>query len=432
MRKHPWTLVHSFYAAMGGFVFETSIPIFCSRTRFVLTYDGVCFVMKHAPELIPDLSEASILDRSRSDSLGKALLIVQLLYFCISCAARLVQSLSLSLLEVSTLARAICGVATYFVWWKKPFDVAEPTVISGAHADEVAAFLLLKNNANKMRFLAILEDKCPSESHYLTISSSTQTVVGDPSEAAISVDEALEELDLRPGQAVQVGNFTFSFTGSDRHRDRYHVYGSSEDSLPWFQRRRGPNNSVRLDKEDFTRWRLVERPMARFRDYDPRSRERTLLSWEGGLRHSLFFEPDSGELLLWSCMLSTFATLYGSCHFLGRDAVFPTSQEYMAWRAGGLTMVAIGTIPFILGMLELCASILSNYHDGLLGYLAGPLIIFVGGPILVFIGAAGVVSFVVYPAIGLFLLGDSFRQLFFLPDSAFQLPDLSVYLPHIA
>ena len=116
---------------MDGLVFETSTPIFGPHTRFALTDYGVCFVMEHAPELIPDLSEASILSRGQSDSLGKALLITQLLYFCISCAARCAQSLPLTLLEVSTLAHAICAVATYFVWWKKPFDIAEPTVISG-------------------------------------------------------------------------------------------------------------------------------------------------------------------------------------------------------------------------------------------------------------------------------------------------------------
>ena len=211
--------MHSFYAVMGGFVFETSTPIFGPHTRFTLTSSGVRFLMEHAPELVPDLSDASILNRSQSDSLGKALLIIQLLYFCISCAARWAQSLPLTLLEVSTLAHAICAVATYLVWWKKPFDVAEPTVISGPRADEVAAYLLLISCAARPVLAGVLWLGCESEYSYLSIRQPSISNTGHSSEATVAADGVLEPLDVRPGQTIRVDNLIFVvfFQGVLRH-----------------------------------------------------------------------------------------------------------------------------------------------------------------------------------------------------------------------
>ena len=129
---------------MGGFVLDTSpTPILGSETRFVLTPRGVRFVMKNAPELIPDLSEDSLLDRSKADGFQKSLFIWQLGYFCCSCAERLVVGLPVSLLEVSTVAHALCMLSVCLLWWRKLWNVLEPTIISGPRARDIAALLLL-------------------------------------------------------------------------------------------------------------------------------------------------------------------------------------------------------------------------------------------------------------------------------------------------
>ena len=102
---------------MGGFVLDTSTPILGSETCFVLTPLGVRFVIKNAQELIPDLSEDSLLDWSKADGFTKFLFTWQMLYFCFSCAKRHTQGLPLSLLEVSTLAHALCMLLVCLVWW---------------------------------------------------------------------------------------------------------------------------------------------------------------------------------------------------------------------------------------------------------------------------------------------------------------------------
>ena len=132
-RRHPWTLTHAFWANMGGFKIsgeyegERYLPAW--QGDALLTPQGVRFLLNHAPHLIPDISAKEIMDRSKADGLAKALLVWQVLWFCINCGSRLAQRLPLSLLEVTTIAHGASTLITYCFWWKKPFNVSEPIVI---------------------------------------------------------------------------------------------------------------------------------------------------------------------------------------------------------------------------------------------------------------------------------------------------------------
>lgn len=59
--KPEWTLVHAFYAVMGGFAMDCSgaseafLP--GSRTRAALTVGGLRFLLEHELDLLPDISE---------------------------------------------------------------------------------------------------------------------------------------------------------------------------------------------------------------------------------------------------------------------------------------------------------------------------------------------------------------------------------------
>ncbi|KAE9392714.1 hypothetical protein BT96DRAFT_830269, partial [Gymnopus androsaceus JB14] len=128
-----WTPVHSFFAVMGGFVFDTTggepfLP--GSKVRTTLTPEGVAFLMRHSPELIPHLTKEQILDKSKADGLSKTLVCLQAGWFCLQCIARVAQRLPISLLELTTVAHALCMLVAYFLWWNKPLNVREPVIIS--------------------------------------------------------------------------------------------------------------------------------------------------------------------------------------------------------------------------------------------------------------------------------------------------------------
>jgi hypothetical protein len=136
---------------MGGFRIEgysnPSTPSTDTRlTVDVLNFHSFVYIMKQFPDIIPDIPEESITDRAESSSLSKAILIVQVGWFCMNGASRLIQRLPLSLIEVSTAAHAFCALLVYFVWWFKPLNVAEGTVLKGKGAEEVHALLSCSQN----------------------------------------------------------------------------------------------------------------------------------------------------------------------------------------------------------------------------------------------------------------------------------------------
>ena len=145
-------LVHAYYAMMGGFAFYAYYNDDTPKSYFEIStspscdvdvprFDTLVYIMKHFPHIITDIPEEEILDRAASSSLSKALLIVQVAWFCTNCASRLFQRLPLSLLEVSTAAHAFCTLLTYFVWWSKPINVATPTLLREKEAREVHALI---------------------------------------------------------------------------------------------------------------------------------------------------------------------------------------------------------------------------------------------------------------------------------------------------
>lgn len=151
LRKYHFGIVHVFYAIMGGFVFDTSCndetasateSTGAHNTRDVPEFETFIYIMRYFPHIIPDISEDSITDRAESSGLSKALLVIQIGWFCTNCVARLIQRLPLSLLEVSTISHAICTFLTYFAWWSKPLNIAEGTTMRGTEALEVYALLM--------------------------------------------------------------------------------------------------------------------------------------------------------------------------------------------------------------------------------------------------------------------------------------------------
>src|SRR3569833_865167 len=148
-RLHPWTMTHSHYAIMGGFAFDTDI-VKCQflsegHKRAALTSAGVVRLATVAPHLLPDLSVSQIRDKSKASSLAKAIVALQATWFAAQCISRMAVGLTISLLELNTFAHSICALIAYFLWWDKPLDVGEPSLIDGSDAALVGAGMYMKS-----------------------------------------------------------------------------------------------------------------------------------------------------------------------------------------------------------------------------------------------------------------------------------------------
>lgn len=134
-REHCWTLTHSFYAVMNGFVYDTRYNYYDSPpytgTRDIKPDDipGRIALPPNDTERIPDVSVDDIEDRSKAGIPAKLFLICQLFVFLVNCCARWNQSLPLSLLEITTIAHALCSIIAMVLWWYKPHSVGGATII---------------------------------------------------------------------------------------------------------------------------------------------------------------------------------------------------------------------------------------------------------------------------------------------------------------
>ncbi|KAF2434361.1 hypothetical protein EJ08DRAFT_582328, partial [Tothia fuscella] len=142
-RANDWTLVHSYYAIMGGFAFSSSdmeLKAFPNGREVAhLTSLGILQLAKTAPHLLPDISVEHIYDSSKASSLAKAIVCAQALYFCAQFFGRIGAHLPVGLLELNTLAHALCTLVTYVIWWNKPLDIELPTFIQGKDGDLLSA-----------------------------------------------------------------------------------------------------------------------------------------------------------------------------------------------------------------------------------------------------------------------------------------------------
>ena len=91
----------------------------------ILTLEMLQELLKD-PEFRIRITEEGIADRSKGDALFKIILIVQSSWFIIQCIARHIQGLSLTQLELTTVALASLNGITFFLWWDKPLGVQDP------------------------------------------------------------------------------------------------------------------------------------------------------------------------------------------------------------------------------------------------------------------------------------------------------------------
>ncbi|KAL8940801.1 MAG: hypothetical protein Q9216_002627 [Gyalolechia sp. 2 TL-2023] len=153
---NQWTRLHSFYATMGGFVFdlEEHLPqrtaAFTTKVpRLTLTPRGVALLA--ACGYLPRISVEEILDKNKSDNLSKILSVLQALWMLAQIISRLYGKLPVTLLEVNTLAHIVCAMIIYALWWNKPKLIDEPTELRGEWVPPIAAYMFMSSQISGWR-----------------------------------------------------------------------------------------------------------------------------------------------------------------------------------------------------------------------------------------------------------------------------------------
>ena len=175
-RRHQWTMTHSFFASMGGFAFDSEALVLEQRGRgrgqepkskpkhklpgghrrmAVLSSIAIIRLANTAPHLLPDIPAAQIKDKSKSNTLANAVVVLQAAWFLMQCVSRLAigggGDITISLLELTTLVHCLGALVAYLLWWNKPLDVEEPILIQGEDADLLCAGMSMKSSMGTRR-----------------------------------------------------------------------------------------------------------------------------------------------------------------------------------------------------------------------------------------------------------------------------------------
>lgn len=120
-----WSVVHAFHANAGGFILHTP-----DCPAFPINAKSIHYLRSTGWMKAVTITREDIWDRSKADLFAKGFAMLQASWLVIQCTARLAQRLSITPIELFTLAFVLPTVATGFFWANKPQNVEEPTVIT--------------------------------------------------------------------------------------------------------------------------------------------------------------------------------------------------------------------------------------------------------------------------------------------------------------
>lgn len=425
--RHPWTMVHSYYSIMGGFAIDTSVlppeikGPFSSKKRITLTWSGVRLLMKREPHLLPQLSLEQIEDKAKANGLAKTIVCAQAIWFCLQCVTRIIQGLSISILELNVFCHALCTLLICILWWHKPLDIGEPTLIQGENIEEIFALMCIISGIGPFFGIKhikwtdttgtvrsgvdVLQDRSTSSKQF----PSVQAGVGQSNEEAEITDLtrrshlAVHSVHSEPlPKDPSFYGFEFAWT----------VHGlldnDDNDEMSLSYCKLASQALKRYDTGRLEIHRSSWLPMLTDHTSNVVSPGGDSGHWD--IKQSFYIDWE--KTLIVSIIISAF--LYGGLHLLAWNAPFRSRTEEWLWRSSGISIMASG--PYILPLLFLPPDDDSKLDD--FGWNLFIILAF-------FLG-------LVYVVARVYLVVECFINLAYLHDSVYEMPSWSQYFPHIS
>jgi hypothetical protein len=168
----PWSLAHTLFADMGGFVirswasermsrskadpFDTANYFSTYSTPFHLTAFEILRLRDAGLlEHLPYLSEDELNDKSKGDSFVRVVAVAQILWMVTQIVVRGIRHIAISQLEIGVLAFASCAVLIYGVNWWKPKGVQTPMTILQYEGEIPASVIEVIGDAPKQNTFAL-------------------------------------------------------------------------------------------------------------------------------------------------------------------------------------------------------------------------------------------------------------------------------------
>lgn len=425
-------MVHSYYAVMGGFAFDIRNSPHLRRANLpgciTLTPIGVLALARIKPDLLPDyLQVEQIQDKSKADAFSKFLVCTQAVWYTLQVVTRLAQHLPITLVEITTVCHAMTALLIYCMWWDKPLDIMEPTLIP--IRDEEGANMLAIMCARSPEMSKVPLE--PGEGRWATaeLSQSLMVLKQTPrNRMARGGDLSTRTQPRMSTIPLDVATPFHLVLGQETNGLKFTKAWAKRGALLPNKRLKDPGLSAVVDEKTWLRYKLAVTALQRPRAEDA---YRVLLEVPSPpfvTRRARNFPfanlselSSTGMTVIVAIMLTNVA--YGALHLLAWSGPFPTQPQLVLWRVTVLTISAPGLSALaIVGIaaaaavvaITVTAAVISTYYalQGLGVLVAGITFFAIVAPpaIMAALGILVVKSIELIPQAGMWILSKSMRN----------------------
>ncbi|KAK4110695.1 hypothetical protein N656DRAFT_713149 [Canariomyces notabilis] len=136
-----WTLVHGFFADMGGFLLaDPDYP------PFPVNSEQLYYLVRNGHMDFPSLTKVDIKARSQTDGLSKVITLWQMFWFSVAELQRLREGLPMTTFELTALSFALTMLITSLCWFFKP-TINQPTILHLKHGRSVQSIRSIARNS---------------------------------------------------------------------------------------------------------------------------------------------------------------------------------------------------------------------------------------------------------------------------------------------
>ncbi|KAH7176154.1 hypothetical protein EDB81DRAFT_772004 [Dactylonectria macrodidyma] len=135
-----FSLLYGYYVVMGGLVLDGR-DLHDEYSRVTITPEGLLYLASKGHFV--DISDETIKDKSKSDAFAKIIVMLQVTWMIVQTCSRLAAGLPVTIIEGHTLIHVVTALAMYALWFKKPLNISEPTIVNHeAFVDRIALMLM--------------------------------------------------------------------------------------------------------------------------------------------------------------------------------------------------------------------------------------------------------------------------------------------------
>jgi hypothetical protein len=132
-----------------GYGLEPFIP---SPQRLTLTAHGVLLLAQCG--LLSDIYLREIKDKSKTDGLAKALVLLQVSWMILQTIGRVATHIPTLPLEVNTIGHILCAFVMYLSWWNNPREI-----LKGEWVDQICEYMYMSSRVSCTRIKGMFKPR---------------------------------------------------------------------------------------------------------------------------------------------------------------------------------------------------------------------------------------------------------------------------------